>query len=179
MTYPGQPYESQPGDQHHPEPQPHFWPDNPPPPVDPRPAVNYPEYPAAYPPPTGAYPPPYQASPPAYPGYPGYLAYSGVPPYPDPYDPFRRPSTPGTNGLAIGSLVASIAGFPLLFVCYSGVAGWIAGIVLGIVALNQIKQTNQEGRGLAIGGIALGAVALVFGLIALMVLLLVLARSSV
>ena len=63
--------------------------------------------------------------------------------------------------MAIGSLAASAAGFPLLFLCYTGIASWIVGIVLGIVALNQIKQTNQEGRGMAIAGIAVGAAALV------------------
>jgi uncharacterized membrane protein len=36
--------------------------------------------------------------------------------------------------------------------------GSIVGIVLGVIALNQIKQTNQYGRGLAIAGIAVGAV---------------------
>jgi hypothetical protein len=33
----------------------------------------------------------------------------------------------------------------------------IVGAVLGGVALGQIKQTNQPGRGLAIAGLAVGA----------------------
>ncbi len=104
----------------------------------------------------------------ATPDYPGYPGYSG---YPDPYDPYRPISTPGTNGLAIGSLVASIGGFPLLFACYAGVAAWIAGIVLGIIALNQIKQTPQVGRGLAIAGIAVGVVGLVVAALAAILLI--------
>ena len=32
----------------------------------------------------------------------------------------------------------------------------IVGIILGIIALNQIKQTGQQGRGLAIAGIVVG-----------------------
>jgi hypothetical protein len=37
--------------------------------------------------------------------------------------------------------------------------------VLGIVAINQIKQSREEGQGLAIAGIAIGAVSLIVGLI--------------
>lgn len=141
MSNPEQPFDPRPHD--------HRWQEHSPPPVNPQQPVNYPEYGPGYPPPPPPfYPPPYQAGPP---GYPGYV---------DPYDPYRS-TRPGTNGLAIGSLAASVAGFPLLFLCYTGIASWIVGIVLGIVALNQIKQTNQEGRGMAIAGIALGAAALV------------------
>ena len=126
--------------------------------MNPQQPVNYPEYGPGYPPPPppSFYPPPYQAGPP---GYPGYV---------DPYDPYRS-TRPGTNGLAIGSLVASIAGIPLLFLCYVGVASWVVSIVLGIVALNQIKQTNQEGRGMAIAGIAVSAAALVLAALAAIV----------
>jgi len=60
--------------------------------------------------------------------------------------------------MAIGSLVASLVGF----LCW---LGSIVGIVLGVVALNQIKQTREEGHGLAIAGIAIGALSLVVGLI--------------
>jgi hypothetical protein len=37
------------------------------------------------------------------------------------------------------------------------------GVVLGIVALNQIKEKQEAGRGLAIAGIAVGAVSLLIG----------------
>jgi hypothetical protein len=60
--------------------------------------------------------------------------------------------------MAIASLVASLIGF----VCC---LGSIAGIVLGIVAMNQIKQTREEGHGLAIAGIAIGAVSLLVSLV--------------
>ena len=43
--------------------------------------------------------------------------------------------------------------------------GSIIGIVLGVVALNQIKQTREGGHGLAIAGIAVGAVTLLINLI--------------
>ena len=55
--------------------------------------------------------------------------------------------------MAIGSLVASVVG-----VCCG--IGSIVGIVLGIVAMNQIKQTGENGHGLAIAGIAVGVLSL-------------------
>jgi hypothetical protein len=144
----------------------------PPPPVDPQSPPAYQDSAPGYPPSPPAFypPPPYQAGPPGYPSYPGQPGYPAQSGYPDPYDPYRPMPTPGTNGLAIASLVASIGGFPLLFACYTGVGAWIAGIVLGIIALNQVKHTNQEGRGLAIAGIAVGVVGLVLAALAAILL---------
>jgi predicted acyltransferase len=60
--------------------------------------------------------------------------------------------------LAIGSLVASAAG---ILCC----VGSIIGVVLGVIALNQIKQNQEGGQGLAIAGIVVGGVGLLLGLI--------------
>lgn len=110
--------------------------------------------PSGYPGPT--YPPPSYPSP----GYPG----AG---YPGGYLPGAPRA--GTNTMAIASLVTSIVGLPLAIICFIGVLGSIAGVVLGVVALNQIKQTNEDGRGLAIGGIAVGGFTLVLGAILVIV----------
>jgi formate-dependent nitrite reductase membrane component NrfD len=78
--------------------------------------------------------------------------------YPAPeYSPYGPPQ-PKTNSLAIASLVASLVGF----LCW---LGSIAGIALGIVAMNQIKRTGEQGHGFAVAGIAIGALSLVVGLI--------------
>ncbi|WP_235852915.1 DUF4190 domain-containing protein [Mycobacterium interjectum] len=69
-----------------------------------------------------------------------------------------RAATPATPA-RIASLIASFTGF----LCC--VIGSVAAIVLGAVALNQIKQTRQEGYGLAITGIVLGVGTLVVFLI--------------
>ncbi|MGY4711871.1 DUF4190 domain-containing protein [Mycolicibacterium sp. CBM1] len=123
-------------------------PEGTPPPSDPYAPVDYPAsyspgYPATYsqglPP---VYPAPY-AYPPAYPGY----AY-------DPYDPYRPTKPPGTNGKAIAALVTSLAG---LLLC--GLPS-IAGIILGIVAMRETKRTGQDGFGLAVAGVAIGAAVL-------------------
>ncbi len=71
---------------------------------------------------------------------------------------YGPPVPAGTNTMAIASLVASVVG-----VCCG--IGSIVGIVLGFLALNQIKQTRQAGHGLAVAGIAVGAVTLVLNLV--------------
>ncbi|WIM89887.1 DUF4190 domain-containing protein [Candidatus Mycobacterium wuenschmannii] len=136
MTAPGggDPYRDQPGP----------WQQYQHPPVDPREPVNYPEY---YPGPPPGQPPPY--------GYP-----PTPPMYSNPYNPYQ-PYPPQTNGMAIASLITSILGvvfgIPLAIFCYIGWVIPVVGAVLGGVALNQIKRTGQQGRGLAIAGIVIGA----------------------
>jgi hypothetical protein len=119
------------------------------------------EEPPNYPPPPGdsGYPPPGQGySPPPGAGYPPPQGYpppgQGYPPSPG----AAYPQAVGTNGMAIASLVCSLLGW----LC--GI-GPILGIIFGVLALNKIKETGQGGRGLAIAGIAIGAVLIVFGVI--------------
>ncbi|MDT7603143.1 MAG: hypothetical protein QOF61_1140 [Acidobacteriota bacterium] len=72
-------------------------------------------------------------------------------------------------GLAIASLVIGLIGIPTLGILFVGA---IVGLILGIVALSKSNSRPDEygGRGLAIGGIVLNAVALlivpVIGIIA-------------
>lgn len=141
----------------------------------------YPPPPSGYPPP--AYPPPGYSQPGPPPGYPepgppppGYAqpgppppGYAppeyGAPPYAPPQSQWGYPEysgaygqAPGTNTLAIASLVASLIGWVF---CLSGVVG----IVLGAIALNQIKQSRQQGYGLAVAGIVVGVAVLVVYLV--------------
>jgi Domain of unknown function (DUF4190) len=122
-----------------------------------------PGYPPPYPgPPSyGAPAPGYGPPPPGYgPPPPGY----GLPPagYPaSDYSPYGQPGQK-TNSMAIASLVASGIGV----LC--GI-GSIVGIVLGILALNQIKQTREGGQGIAIAGIALGGVLVFVWLIVMVI----------
>jgi Domain of unknown function (DUF4190) len=107
------------------------------------------DYPATYPPP----PPPLYAQQPAplaypgaYPGYPaGYPGYSA-----DPYDPYRTGKPLGTNGKATAALVTALVG---LFFC--GLPS-IAGLILGIIAMRECKQTGQDGYGIALAGTIIG-----------------------
>lgn len=96
-------------------------------------------------------PPPY---PPGPQGYPGYQPYTyGAP-------------QPNTNGLAVGSLIASVIG---LCTCF----GLIVGIILGIAALRQIREKGEKGRGLALAGLWIGVVGIVLWLVYLVIEILV------
>ena len=103
--------------------------------------------PWSYPPPgsSGSGAPSYGTQPPA-PGYgPGYSAPGFVGPGPYGYQPR------GTNGMAIASLICSLAGF---LTCVSAVVG----IILGHIALKQIKQSGEDGEGMAKAGLIVGYV---------------------
>lgn len=137
------------------------------------PAAGYP--PGPYPPPAygpPAYPPPTYAHPP-YPAYPmpvypppagyGNVAPGSYPPgFPGPYLPAPGPGSDpsGPNQLAVWSLVCSVAGIFCGFLS-------IIGVVLGISALKSVKQTGQPGRGLAIAGIAVGAITISVSMVVL------------
>ena len=111
-------------------------------------------YPGDYPPP----PPPYSAPPDYGPG--GYGPTSSYP------GAYGYPQSRGTNGLAIASLVVSCAS---IITCQ--LLG-IAGAIMGHVARKQIKESGEEGDGLALGGIIVGWI--VAGLAILFILLYVL-----
>ncbi|MFD8210520.1 DUF4190 domain-containing protein [Streptomyces sp. NPDC059695] len=71
--------------------------------------------------------------------------------------PYGQPPHRSTNGLAVGSLVSGIV------CCLPPL-----GLVLGLVALPQIRKRGQNGKGLAIAGIVLSALScllLVAGLV--------------
>ncbi len=102
--------------------------------------------PPTSPPPSGFGPTP--APPPAY----GGAGYG--------YTPYA--TAPGTNGMAIASLVLGILWLYWI--------GSILALIFGYVALGQLKQRPQAGRGMAIAGIVLGWVGvalLVVGIIGL------------
>lgn len=63
------------------------------------------------------------------------------------------PATPPTSGMAIGSLIASIAGFIIV-----PVLGGIVGLILGYIAKKQIRESEGTlaGAGLATAGIIMG-----------------------
>jgi uncharacterized membrane protein YgaE (UPF0421/DUF939 family) len=85
--------------------------------------------------------------------YPGYPV--------DPYDPYRTTRVPGTNGKAIGALVASLVG--LLF---CGLPS-IAGLILGIIAMRETKRTGQDGNGMALAAVIIGGLATAMWLLVL------------
>lgn len=69
--------------------------------------------------------------------------------HPMPQTVYSPPQTPRTNGLAIATLVLGICGFAIL------------PVVLGHIALGQIRSRHEGGAGLAVAGLVLGYLALV------------------
>jgi hypothetical protein len=101
------------------------------------------------PPPPGNYPPPPPGD------------------YPPPPPPGAYPPPPGgpsggyqnkTNTLAIVSLVAACIGL------FCGI-GSIVGIVLGFIARKQIRQTGENGDGIALAGIIVGGISLLLNIV--------------
>lgn len=107
----------------------------------------YPQQPSAYPQPGYAAPPQAPAQPYAY----GQQA---------PYGAYPYTAGPKTNGLAITSLVSSIAAFVVLPFIAS-----IVGVITGHIALKQLRTSGENGRGLALAGVIVGWVGVGLGLL--------------
>ncbi|MFR9754038.1 DUF4190 domain-containing protein [Nocardia sp. 004] len=124
------------------------YPTQPPPMIPPQQQPQYPSYPQS-------------ASPYPQPNY-GYQS---------PYQPYGAPAR-GTNGMSIAALVVSLSGFVTCGI------GSIIGIILGVVALNQVKQSGEEGRGMALAGIWIGVGVIVLGILYFVLILFVGAANA-
>jgi len=111
-------------------------------------------------------PPPPPPPPPLPPSGPGWPPPPGPPygqtPYGYPYAPYGYPlphQQRGTNGFAVASLVCGI-----LWIFW---VGSVLAVVFGFIALGQIRTRGEGGRGLAIAGIVLATLKLVFLVLAI------------
>ncbi|NUR71259.1 MAG: DUF4190 domain-containing protein [Hamadaea sp.] len=97
----------------------------------------------------------------------GYVVPPGYgTPYVLPYAPARK-----TNGLAVASLVTSIVALNFCF------PATIVGAIMGHIARRRIKETGEDGEGLALGGIVVGWIG--FGItVAAIALIIILAASG-
>jgi len=89
-------------------------------------------------------------------------------------------SGPKNNPLAIASLVTALAGIPLMCL-YIGWLAWIVALVLGLIALSQIKKSGdaQTGRGMALGGVITSGVLLALSVIGGIILVIAIATADV
>lgn len=83
-------------------------------------------------------------------------------PYQQPYQ--GAPAARGYNTMAI-------VGFILAFFVN------IVGIILGFVALSQIKRTGEQGRGLAIAAIIIGFAEIILGIVFFVIIVAVVAAN--
>ena len=63
------------------------------------------------------------------------------------------PRAAATNGLAIAALVTAIVGVSLV------------AVILGHMSISQINRTGEQGKGMAIAGLVLGYLGMLFGII--------------
>lgn len=68
------------------------------------------------------------------------------------------------KGLAVASLVLGIIGILTSFLLFGALLGLVA-LILGFVALGKVKRGEADGRGLAIGGIVTGVLAMLLTLL--------------
>ena len=90
---------------------------------------------------------------------------------PPPPPPAPRPYVPGTKrseGLALASMITAIAGF-LAAGCFGPLPGIVA-LVLGLVALSQIKKSPEKfgGKPYATAGVIIGGITVFFYILILL-----------
>ncbi|MFB7657054.1 MULTISPECIES: DUF4190 domain-containing protein [unclassified Streptomyces] len=120
--------------------------------IPPPPGPQGPHSQGPYPPGQQPPPGPYPAPPQPYPGAWGHPGHPG-----NPYGPYGAyPARPSVNGLAIAAFVLGV----LCFVP-------AVGLVLGLVALAQIRKRGERGKGFAVAGSVLSSVGLVLWAVSL------------
>ncbi len=79
--------------------------------------------------------------------------------YQNQYQPYQQPKA--SNGMSIASMVLGIIGIIMFCIPYFAIPAAIVGLILGIVSI----RTHKGGRGMAIAGLILSIIALLFGLL--------------
>lgn len=98
----------------------------------------------------------------------GQQSYNQAPQNGSMYQQYSHPASPQqTSGLAVGALISGISAWTVL-----PVFGAVVAIILGHLALSDIKKFDKEGRGLAIGGLAMGYVQFALGILFVLIMIL-------
>jgi hypothetical protein len=112
--------------------------------------------PPSQPPPAQPYPYPGPAPTPPYPYYPPPSHPYGAAP---PGAPYQYLQAPPTNGLAITSFVIGIVAIVLCWIPILDLILSVPALILGVLGMSKANQTGGSGKGLAISGLVLGAIA--------------------
>ena len=111
------------------------------------------------------------------PSHAGQYPPGQYPPGPFGYPPqFYAPVMPRNNPFAITALVCGIVQFLLGLLVVGNILGAIPAIVFGSIALKQIKLRGERGRGLAIAGLVLGILGVLY--FALIIIVIVFGNAS-
>ena len=106
--------------------------------------------------------------------FPEFVGSLGAAPQSAPPMPMAQASltgrAPATNNMAVAGLVMGILSMTVgLFCCGPVLVFNILGIIFSSVALSQIKRSQQTGRNLAIVGLVLSLLGLIFEIIKIVV----------
>jgi len=74
--------------------------------------------------------------------------------------PYYQPTSPTTNGLAVGALVLSLLPLPVFS---------LSAVIMGHISRGQIRRTGQHGDGLAIASLVFGYLGIAFWTLILIV----------
>ena len=84
---------------------------------------------------------------------------------PPPPPPYRPPNIRQgqSQGLALASMITAIAGFIFGLWCFGPLPG-IAAVIMGLMALSQIKKTPEKvgGKPFALAGVIIGGISISF-----------------
>lgn len=98
--------------------------------------------------------------------------YSGAypPPPPVPYaGGYSPPPTGPKNGLGIASLVIAILALLTFLSVGGGIIGGIVAVIIGFVARGRVKRGEATNGGVATAGIVLGFLAILAGIVAIVI----------
>jgi Domain of unknown function (DUF4190) len=123
------------------------------------PPGQYAQTPGQYPQALGQYG--YQPSPGQYPASAGQYGPQQWPAY---------PAAPRNNRVAIAALVCGVAQFVLGLLIVGNIVLAIPAIICGAIGLKQTRQRGESGRGMAIAGLVLGILGVVYFAIIVVVL---------
>ncbi len=86
---------------------------------------------------------------------------------PPPSPPLYRPTNARpSQGLALASMITAIAGIVFGMWCFGPLPG-IAAVIMGLIALSQIKKTPEKvsGKPFAVAGVIIGGITITFYLV--------------
>jgi hypothetical protein len=121
--------------------------------------------------PAGQYPPGSQGPGPYPPGQypPGQFGYQPQ---------YFSPATARNNRVAVWALICGVGQFLLGLTLVGNIVLAIPAIICGSIALKQIRQSGERGRGMAIAGLVLGILGIVYFLLVLVVIVVGVQTSS-
>jgi hypothetical protein len=75
-----------------------------------------------------------------------------------------------SNGLGLAAMIVGIVSIPLVCCFYLGIPGGIVAVILGFLGKQKADRGEATNRGQAMAGIITGAVALLLGILAIVLI---------